>query len=83
MVSELIPETGKQSALWEKADTLRKTKLVEVMDKLNQKGGRNTVKFAIQGSGKSWKMRQNSLSPNYTTRWNDLLKVDVDHMYRS
>ena len=33
---------------------------------------------AIQGMDDNWKMRQHNLSPQYTTRWKDILVVDVD-----
>jgi len=48
------------------------------MDEINGKYGRNTVKFAVQGSGVRWKLRQEKLSPSYTTRWEDIIKVRCD-----
>ena len=44
-------------------------------DFINQTMGQNKVKLFAQGVSKRWKLKQENLSPCYTTRWNDLLKV--------
>lgn len=46
-----------------------------VLDAVNDRMGRGTLRVAReQGSG-AWKMRQQLLSPRYTTRWEDLPTV--------
>ncbi|HGL4202607.1 TPA: Y-family DNA polymerase [Citrobacter farmeri] len=50
-------------------------KLMEVLDQLNAKGGRGTLYFAGQGIQQQWAMKREMLSPRYTTRFSDLLKV--------
>lgn len=50
-------------------------KLMEVLDQLNTKGGRGTLYFAGQGIQQQWAMKREMLSPRYTTRFCDLLKV--------
>ncbi|EPO8265275.1 Y-family DNA polymerase [Raoultella planticola] len=50
-------------------------KLMEVLDHLNAKDGRGTVYFAGQGIQRGWQMKREMLSPRYTTRYDDLLKV--------
>ena len=50
-------------------------KLMEVLDHLNAKDGKGTIFFAGQGIQQQWKMKREMLSPGYTTRFNDLLKV--------
>ncbi|WP_142983132.1 Y-family DNA polymerase [Klebsiella pasteurii] len=50
-------------------------KLMEVLDHLNAKDGRGTLYFAGQGIQTSWQMKREMLSPRYTTRYSDLLKV--------
>jgi DNA polymerase V len=49
-----------------------------VLDSINQKMGRATVKLASEGLQvrQDWRMKQERKSPSYTTRWEDLLKVD-------
>jgi len=78
IVSELVPDNAVQKALWENQDRDKKQKLINTIDKINQKAGIDKVKFAIQGEEESWKMRQHNLSPRYTTQWKDILVVNVD-----
>ena len=46
------------------------------MDKINAKFGKETVKFAIQGTNNVWKGNASKISPKYTTLWKDLLQVE-------
>lgn len=78
IVSELIPDNAVQKSLWENQDRDKKQKLINTIDKINQQSGIDSVKFAIQGVEESWKMRQNNLSPRYTTQWKDILVVNMD-----
>lgn len=48
--------------------------LMTVMDTINH-SGKGKVWFAGQGVNPAWIMKRGRLSPAYTTRWNDLLKV--------
>ena len=48
--------------------------LMAVIDDLNKKG-RGTLWFAGQGIAQQWKMKREMLSPRYTTRFSDLLRV--------
>ncbi|HDG9785106.1 TPA: Y-family DNA polymerase [Raoultella ornithinolytica] len=50
-------------------------KLMEVLDHLNAKNGRGALYFAGQGIQTAWQMKREMLSPRYTTRFRDLLKV--------
>ena len=49
--------------------------LMEVLDHLNAKNGRGALYFAGQGIQAAWQMKREMLSPRYTTRYSDLLKV--------
>jgi len=51
-----------------------------VLDELNQRYGRGTVKLAgaglqVAGEPARWAMRQERRSPAYTTCWEDMLVV--------
>lgn len=50
-------------------------KLMEVLDHLNAKDGKGTLNFAGQGIQQQWQMKPEMLSPRYTTRYSDLLRV--------
>jgi len=82
IVSELIPDDGFQTALWDKKNRRKHKKLLDIVDRINENAGIEKVKFAVQGSEETWKMRQHNLSPHYTTRWADILIVDVDNYNR-
>lgn len=53
----------------------RRPELMHTVDRLNQKLGRDMIKFASEGNQRVWQMRQANVSPHYTTRWQDLLRV--------
>lgn len=43
-----------------------------VLDGINGKYGRGTVRLAAEGVEKAWQMRRGNLSPGYTTDWDSL-----------
>lgn len=49
--------------------------LMEAMDTLNSRYGRNTVFVAGQGIEQRWQMRRDMLSPQYTTNWRHLPRL--------
>ncbi len=49
--------------------------LMSVLDKINHKYGRSTIRLAAEGYSKPWDMRAELKSPAYTTRWGDVPKV--------
>ncbi len=82
IVSDVIPDDGRQTTLWENLDREKNKKLLKTIDSINKKAGMEKIKFAVQGDEKTWQMRQENLSPQYTTRWEDILIVDVDEVYK-
>ncbi len=50
-------------------------KLIDTVDRINRRCGRDTVFFASSGINREWQMKRAKLSPCYTTRWSDLLKT--------
>jgi DNA polymerase V len=77
LVSEIIPEDQVQGSLFDRMDHGKQAEVMKTMDRLNARYGQNTVKIAAQGSGQKWKLRQEKLSPSYTTRWSDIIEVKV------
>ena len=49
--------------------------LYKTVDLINQTLGRDKIQLLGQGIAKKWKLKQENLSPCYTTRWADLLHV--------
>jgi DNA polymerase V len=52
-------------------DTPQSKALMETIDRLNRKQ-RSTVYFASEGIEKSWAMKRGKMSPQYTTKWDEL-----------
>ena len=59
----------------EQQQSKAENRLMHVTDAINKKFGRGTVQYAGEGLGQPWKMRQENLSPKYTTSWGDLYEV--------
>lgn len=74
IVSGIAPEDEKQFNLFED-EPVHHRKLMNVMDKLNFKYSHKMLKLGSQALDQTWKMRQDLLSPNYTTRWNEILEI--------
>jgi DNA polymerase V len=49
-----------------------------VMDNLNTSYGRQKVKIAAQGFDRKWKLKNEKLSPCYTTNLEDVMEVKVE-----
>ncbi|GAB4336152.1 MAG: Y-family DNA polymerase [Desulfobulbaceae bacterium] len=46
--------------------------LLEAMDRINDRWGRDTLRYASCGIDRPWRMAQDRKSPAYTTRWDEL-----------
>jgi len=49
--------------------------LMQVIDSVNQRYGRDSVTFGAEGLTGKWTMRQNKLSPSYTSSWRELPRI--------
>lgn len=74
IVGGIAPENEKQFNMFED-EPVQHRKAMNVIDKLNFKYGTKKLKLGSQALDKTWKMRQDLLSPNYTTMWDDVLEV--------
>jgi DNA polymerase V len=61
-----------QGSLFDTVDRNKHKNMMFVLDNINTRFGRNTLKIACMGDGKAWKIKQERLSPCYTTRLSDL-----------
>jgi len=68
MLSEISPSSHRQLDMWEPQEQVN-TSLMRTLDAINTRYGRGTVCVSTQGTGKSWHMKQERKSPNYTTNW--------------
>ena len=74
MLGELVPAEGCQTDLFATRTTpLKSNKLMAVMDGINKKMGKESIKLASEGFKRPWKMKQDNKSPSYTTKWDEFL----------
>ncbi len=74
VVSGLVPVDNFQLNMFE-AEHPKHKPLMQSIDELNTKYGDYKIKIANQDLKRTWKMRQERLSPRYTTHINDIIKV--------
>jgi DNA polymerase V len=73
---EIVPEASLGETLFGEQDYPEKRReIMKVMDRINARHGRGTVRLAASAFSRTWQMRQENLSPCYTTDWNALPKV--------
>lgn len=72
----LTPNSKVQLSLFN-ASNPKHQPLMSVIDKLNQSMGKTTVRFATQSLNRQWKMKQERLSPCYTTRINEIVSIQL------
>jgi DNA polymerase V len=75
LVGGLVPAYDCQQQLFDQLDRKKAIKAMQAMDEINSKLGRFKVRSAAMGFAKQGETRQNDLSPNYTSKWNDILEV--------
>ncbi len=75
LLSDLVPAATLTLPLWGREQSERMKRLMEAVDGLNEKFGRDSVRcgmFALKGR---WSTRSGQRSPRYTTRWDEILRV--------
>jgi len=75
MTMELVPEDVQQNNFLEGFAGSKNKHVMKIMDRINLQMGGNTLKMASQGTNKIYTMRQDYLSPRYTTRFDEILKI--------
>jgi len=78
IVSEITPERPLQADMFDTRDRTKYKQAMLAMDKLNASFGRQKVKIASQGFDRKWKLKNEKLSPCYTTNLKDVLTVKAE-----
>jgi DNA polymerase V len=78
IISEIVQERPLQADLFDVRNREKFNKAMNVMDNLNESYGRQKVKIAAQGFDRKWKLKNEKLSPCYTTKLSDVLDVKAD-----
>ena len=77
IVMDIVPETEVQQSLFDQEDRKRDARLMNTLDKVNTRFGKDLVRFAIQGYARQWRLKQERLSPCYTTDINQVLTIKI------
>ena len=75
IVLDIVPENQVQFGLFDTVDRAKHKKIMEQYDQINALYGDDLVRFAAQGFSKRWRLKQERLSPCYTTRLSDVYVV--------
>ena len=76
IVLDFTPEDNQQLNIFEN----RKVKhipLMKAIDSLNKRYSKDLVRLATQAPGRTWRMKQEKLSPHYTTDINEIVTVKI------
>jgi DNA polymerase V len=77
IVGKIVPQDKVKMSLFDKVDRNKRKNLMQTVDKVNKLMGRDTIKLAVQGKGRDWKLKQEKLSPCYTNRFADVLTIKI------
>ena len=78
ILTDLCPASTVQTDLFSKVgDVEKQAALMQAMDRINRHYGKHTVSLAGAGIRKKWFMQRKQLSPCYTTRITDLVKLQA------
>jgi len=74
MLTELSPRSQRQATLFDNTTTIAsRARLNSTLDSINARFGRGSIGLAAAAVDRhTWRMRQSTLTPAYTTNWNDL-----------
>jgi len=77
IVGDIIPQNQIQMNIFDiDQNRIKRKNLNNAVDFINQAMGRSTIHIGSQGMTSRWQLKQERLSPCYTTKWNDLLRIE-------
>ncbi|MFC1490526.1 Y-family DNA polymerase [Candidatus Latescibacterota bacterium] len=72
VLARIVPENQIQTDLFDTRNRAASKKLMNALDAVNVRMGRDTLKYAASGLARNWKTLAEKRSPRYTTRWSEL-----------
>ena len=73
----VVPQEHMQLSLFDSLDRTKRQNLNKAVDRVNSLMGRDKVYLAVQGNVRKRRVKQEKLSPCYTTRFSDILEVVI------
>lgn len=68
----IISEANLQPTFFASPNNSKKRRLLQTIDTINSRHGKNTLTFAATGRGATWKAKSQTRTLRYTTSWNEL-----------
>lgn len=75
ILMDIVPDGAVQQDLFDTVNREKQAKLMKVVDRLNSGFVQNNLVLAIQGGKIKWKLKQEKLTPCYTTKLSDILTI--------
>ncbi|WP_025183791.1 Y-family DNA polymerase [Leptospira kirschneri] len=75
ILDKITNEENFQPDLFDQVNREKEKRLNESIDQINEKFQNEKVKFAVTNNKNSWALKQERLSPRYTTNWEDIINV--------
>ncbi|MDR2901546.1 MAG: Y-family DNA polymerase [Lactobacillales bacterium] len=75
IATDIIPQNRVERDLFDIGNTDRATYLMHTLDQINDTFPENKMRFAICGDGTAWKNKRTLLTPSYTTKLTDIIKI--------
>ncbi len=75
ILMDIQKKSASQLDFFKTYDSPQENQMMEMLDHINAMHGRGTLKFAACGIDQFWKMLSGMKSPNYSTRWSDILNI--------
>ena len=73
---DFTDQSAQQLTLFESANP-KHASLMKAIDKINASFGNQKVRLAVQDTGRVWKMKQEKLSPGYSTNLDESIIIKI------
>lgn len=77
ILMDIVPEAEVQQAFFDDKNRSRDATLMKTLDSVNHLFGKDLIRFAIQGYTRQWRLKQERLSPCYTTNIGQVLTIKI------
>jgi DNA polymerase V len=74
-LTDIVADAERQQSILAGIDDERRVRAMRAVDEINRRHGRYTVRPLAAGAGRGWDMRRQRMSPRYTTRLDEVLRV--------
>lgn len=72
---DLVPESSVQGSFFDGTDREKKRQVMRTIDHINQSIGKEVLRAAAQGFERPYRLKTDYLSPRYTTRMREILRI--------